>query len=399
MMVDSINVENLFVHRLDVNGSAIKMGMKTPNTFWKSPYRGKSASESRRGFSIRPVINVTSPICDSKPLSAETYTVPVKSILKNRSEEESDTDKVKVSETRRPLSPQFITTGTGKGIPYGVNSCTRPKTTGKRVQFNKLPAPYQSPYSAPLQPPTNRSYVPFKGRRLYLDKSTSARILGSYPRGTTPWQNGVNKSVDTAELGDANIKTQISAFIRKLRLAENEKVLQTQSQDVNQTLQQRTADKLRKSRAFTAVSRRTDWKEFDIDVSENVQKSDEIHDNKDVNTEVTLESKSILESESISIDSFSSYSEKKVVPKKTSHSAGNGLLRTAPKASLHTKYRHITSNYMNRYANKMSVIPSNQRNKITKGCNPVNFCDSGKTDQILGWLEEVQSANAENTGS
>ena len=398
----------LTIRYLDMTGSALKP--RQPHTFWKSPYREKSANNgvnsrtlNSQSLSIRPLFGITQDY-DSDHAHKTNQQHPVKSILKNKSTVDRDTYDEYI---RRP---NLITTGTGRGFPHGATQ--RPKTTGKRVQFNRVPNQTQAPNSSMESLTYQYKLTPCKGRRLYLDNSVSARILGSSYRAQTafPSRPGATSINGSSNGGDLNMRSEISDFIRKLRLAETEKGTRNNSLCDKHPLeheitlpdvrQQKTAAKLRLSRIHRSRPHRPDWREYDLDrVAENDQGHEaegftadqQLSDHED--SDMFPGTKSVAESDSISIDSFDSLDEK---PAETSEVQGvsRGKFHTTPNASLYTKYRHITSNVMHKYDDKVSVIPvKKKRNLKSKGDNLTNFCDSGKTHQILGWLEEVNSAN------
>lgn len=328
-----------------------------------------------------------------------TPAFPMKGILKNRNKRETDSEIQSDDDSRRFLSgsPNLITTGTGKGEPYGATQ--RPKTTGKRVQFNRLPKPCPSSSCTVDTLSSELKQGPCKGRRLYLDRSVSARILGSSSRAVTAYNNRLsNDGAVTVPLsvGDANIRSQISQFIRKLRLAEREKLTRSQTpieKQLPDVSHRNIAQKLQKSRVYRSLPYRPDWQEYDLDLEQSQEPVLE-QTVKVASPDMFSDTKSLAESESVSIGSFASGSGRQPERTESQSKARGKLFHRTPNASLHTKYRHITTNHVNRYAKRVSVVQRYPRKGPNKANNSMNFCDSKKTDQILGWLEEVRSAHA-----
>lgn len=394
----SNNQENLFVHRLHGNtdlSQADDMRLSMSTTFWRSPYSGNSGmSNATRGVCIKPVISVTSPRQKQTTSINDTSKLTTKSILKHRTSSEYNIDSSKnelKSETSpEQLQPNLITTGTGKGRPHG--SPVRQKRAGKRVQFHGITRQNNIDTSQKFTFPSTSAY--FTGRRLFLDRSTSARILGA-PKTSSP-RCQVNKysnnSNATLNGGEANIKSQINAFIRKLRLTENEKnVTNEENKTTIPESQRKTAATLRKSRSFSGTSGQPDWAEFDIErVHLNTAVSSDIDSTqnlKETDPYIVYDAKSrSVSSGSISIESFSSASDDDRVVERTP--GGAKIFRPRPNASLYTKYKHITTNEnVNKYGPRpYSSVESDRKS--------VNFCDSRKTSQILGWLEEVRCAQS-----
>ncbi|KAH3788105.1 hypothetical protein DPMN_166236 [Dreissena polymorpha] len=420
--VSSSNAENLFIHRLSDKDSSpfmSQMRSRTPNTFWRSPYVGDNGSAGARALLLRPMMSITTPLHRQKLENG-----PVRSILKtntrNESTELEDTSQEAVSKQQRPLSepshyheaPNLITTGTGKGVPHG--SSPRAKTAGKRVKFSSMPSKSnqidisQNPVSVGYS--TGTKVIPFKGRRLFLDKNVSTRILGYPTRTVTKWQSK-NEALPSVSLNgtESNIKSQINAFIRKLKLAECERSskLETSSGQIieiaDETSQRKTADKLRRLRSCPAVPMHPDWSEFDMDkVSQSASKhgQSEPHNQTHINGSSTphaisdnQESGSVTLSESVSIESFESLNNEDKIVERTQ--TGAKIVRSKPNVCLLTKYRHITTNNLNKYGDRglPDRVISDQLRYAGKGHNSVNFCDVRKTSQILGWLEEVNAAH------
>lgn len=393
----SVTTENVSVHGLDVTGTAMQTRPKTQTTYWRSPYYGDVTRSAGRRLYLPPATCLTSYTSSQRPQTVNGQILPVKSILKRTSSCNSETiNGESVGKGGKCVdSPNFITTGTGKGTAHGIS--LKPKTTGKRVKFNRLPSQAVFGLNALHSPDDNMNSAKttgFKGRRLFLDRGTSARILGTSSRNMTSFQDESGKrSTMSVSLcgGESNIKAQVSDFIRKLRLAESTKRSDSRMSDVASDAQQRrTADKLRKSRTFTSLPGRPDWTDFDIDREEHKESQENVQQTKESTPDMFTDSQSIAETDSISIDSFTSDAEENNGGK-----SGTNSKRMCPKpsASLRTQYRHITTNYMNRYASKMSIVPNVSSRSLSKGSKSGNFCDSTKTDQIIGWLAEVNNAN------
>ncbi|XP_052773268.1 uncharacterized protein LOC128212063 [Mya arenaria] len=397
-----LNMENLFVHRVDDGEFPAELRSRTPNTFWRSPYTGDTGSQVNKSVCLKPMLTITTPLKRPKIDNGGH----VKSILKNKPGDESFEDNTKdESKPVRPLSepqtPKLITTGTGQVMPHGAGP-VRSKTAGKRVQFSSVTVKEtkRDITSSPVS--TNNLHtstiIPFKGRRLFLDKNISTRILGTPARTATKWQKrGESVTGFSLSGGEANIKSQINAFIRKLKLAECERAAKSfddSSRTIvieDETSQRKTADKLRRLRSCPEVPMRPDWSEYDIDRTPTVKTkltSSEVSDKKSRNNVDDDQSDSL--SESVSIESFESPKEDKVVEKTPS---GAKIFRPKPMASLYTKYRHITTNELNKYGNSSAGKSRNYYRLSSLGRNSTNFCDTRKTDQILGWLEEVRTAN------
>ncbi|XP_045191068.2 uncharacterized protein LOC123547890 [Mercenaria mercenaria] len=399
------NRENLFVHRFYGNSNMAlptDIKMSTSATFWKSPYAGDGGlSGASRGICMKPVISVMSPKNRPKTSVDDTSKLTVKSILKHRANTEINLDNIYTkpefhSQPSPEPQPNLITTGTGKGRPHG--SSVRAKPAGKRVQFNGI----VNQNSLDMKRTSfnmNSPIAQLPGRRLFLDRQTSTRILGLPNRSGNRWQihnQNNNTTVATLSNGEANIKYQINAFIRKLKLAESEKhskaETETKTNVSDQNPQRQTAAKLRKSRSFSGTTSRPDWNEYDLDkIDLNVNRSndgDSCHINEaETVPSIVYNAKSrSMSSGSISIESFSSVNEDQIVERTP---GGAKVFRPRPNASLYTKYRHITANDN---VNKYGCRPNSGID--CRGKPSVNFCDSRKTSQILGWLEEVRCAQS-----
>ena len=398
------------MHRFHSNGDMAlptDVRMSASNIFWKSPYTGDGLSGANKSVCMKPVISIMTPKDKMKTSVDDTSRLTVKSILKHKKKSENNFDTMKTENKPLPEQepqPNFITTGTGKGRPHG--SPVRSKTCRKRVQFNEISNQNNAEMKhGSLNLYSPRTHVP--GRRLFLDRQTSTRILGTPNRSGNRWsvsnQNHRN-DIATLNSGEANIKYQINAFIRKLRLAENEKhakvEAETKSDVLDQTSQKKTAAKLRKSRSFSGTTQRPDWTEYDMDkinLSAN-QSNDEIescHMNEIERVpSVVYDAKSrSFSSGSVSIESFSSVNEDQIVERTP---GGAKVFRPKPNASLYTKYRHITTN---EHVNKYGCTPRPKTDMDTKPKDPVNFCDKRKTSQILCWLEEVRFAQSNQVQS
>ncbi|XP_060568109.1 uncharacterized protein LOC132726769 [Ruditapes philippinarum] len=395
------NQENLFVHRFHSNTDMAlpnNARMSASNIFWKSPYTGDGLSGTSKSVCMKPVLSITSPKEKMTTSVDDTSRLTVKSILKHKKKFDNNFDNIK-SENKADHEPQpnLITTGTGKGKPHG--SPVRAKTCRKRVQFNEI----SNQNSAELKRGSLNLYSPTAhapGRRLFLDRQTSTRILGTPNRLGNRWSvNSQNNRNDVASLnnGEAHIKYQINAFIRKLRLAENEKHTkmesETKSNVLDQNAQNKTAAKLRKSRSFSGTTSRPDWTEYDMDkinlsANQSNDEADSCHINEaETVPSVVYDAKSrSFSSGSVSIESFSSDNEDQIVERTP---GGAKVFRPKPNASLYTKYRHITTN---EHVNKYGCTPRPKSENDTKRKEPVNFCDKRKTSQILCWLEEVRFA-------
>ena len=403
-----VNMENLFVHRVEGLDNPPEMRSRTPNTFWRSPYNGDTGSSTTgRAMCLRPMLTISGPL--TKAGDRSDSGLQVKSILKHTTADESDGDLPKTEvKLPRPSSevatPRFITTGTGQGRPHGTQP--RAKTAGKRVQFtaetmqgNRTDLT-RSPMN--LQNLNSTKVIPFKGRRLYLDKTTSTRILGSSAKSssTSKWHSRRDSSGSLGS-GEANIKSQINAFIRKLKLAECERAAKLYNSSnnsitiIDETTQRKSADKIRRLRTCPAVPSGADWGEHDIDRLPETKQS--VSSLADSNTKTLTENNENGDSvsESVSIESFENSKKEKVVEETP---GGARIFRPRPNASLYTKYRHITTNEFNKYGTISTATKTKPRLPSVSAKGARNYCDTRKTDQILGWLQEVNSSSLVGEG-
>ncbi|KAL4232154.1 hypothetical protein ACF0H5_009729 [Mactra antiquata] len=369
----------------------------TSSMFWKSPYTGESNISSV--LRTRPIIKPTLNISTQNNDSVNTYTdtsprLTVKSILKhsrgNESVETTPREEF-TTRTKPDCQPNLITTGTGKGKPHGSPVRAKTASTIKRVQFSNKGQTVSNDRTllSVLSP------NPYKGRRLYLDRQTSSRILGDTSKIGARIQNkssARNLNI-TLNSDEASIKAQIQSFIKNLRVAENDKVTMIETETGKETnAQQKTATKLRlrKSQSFSGTTMLQDWSEYDLEKlktkSENEENQSIAQKSANENSvSNAFETKSRSDSDSFSIESFSSINEDSVFERSP---GGAKIFRPKPNASLYTKYRHITTNDVNKYGIDYNESRDNKQNK--------NFCDKRKTNQILGWLDGVRNAQNQN---
>lgn len=388
---DSGHVYSKTTHKYSTDPSNIPV---TSSTFWKSPYTGEGQISAvlRTKPLMRPASNVST-TAQEGGLSCTDLSprLTVKSILKHRQDDDMEEHSLRDEFKTRPKPeqmPNLITTGTGKGRPHG--SPVRSKTAGavKRVQFSNKGQllSYDRAILNGLSP------GPYQGRRLFLDRATSTRILGDPHRSIVrnQNQNKTNNLQITLNGAETNIKSQIQSFIRKLRIAENDRVSMIGSEVLTHqepNAQQKTAVKLRKSHSYSGHTLIPDWAEFDLD---KITPKPEINDEQSVVQKTAndnslcnvYDSKSRVSSDSVSLESFSTVHEDSVFERSP---GGAKIFRPKPNASLYTKYRHITTNDVNKYG-----IDYNE----TRNNNSKNFCDKRKTKQILGWLDGVRNAQA-----
>lgn len=404
------NSANLFVYRYTKHTDSsreLDPYASSPTMFWRSPYVGDretSASGTMRLY-MNPIVSVTS--AKQKQLMSvdDTSKLTKKSILKHRkaTEDENEVDDLNTNlnqnDSMNTTKPNFITTGTGKGRPHGTSP--RSKSGGKRVQFNGVT--HQA-----VIPSENTVRGRFVGRRLYLDRSTSTRILGTTSRQLGVSRRRIDSSSAEVSVGgtEANIKTQINEFIRKLRLAESEKRSGSRSEVhsgyTDRESQRRTAAKLRKTKSFTETSVRPDWSEYDLDkISCSAKPRSDLEEDQNIEAKsvpsLVYDAKSRSVSlESMSIESFSSVNYDNTTVEQTSGGANvfrpksNVSLRPKSNVPLNTSYRHITKNNMYKYGYE---IYSQEKEQITKRENgTLNYCNKSKTNRIISWLEEVTKA-------
>lgn len=408
----SNNSESFFANRINGNDgriSSVSMQSTTPSTFWKSPYAGGdnmySSAPGTRTLFEKPVISVTASKFEHKPPSNE-FSKRFKSILKTADKSNSfsgeETAKYDSKNCFPNPKPDLITTGTEKAKPHG--SPVRAKTASlKRVTFNG--STHNNIRFDPARDVVRvtMSALPYwnKGRRLFLDRNTSTRILGNPNRSFIP-RNELN-TLDCS--GDVTIKTQVRNFITGLRLAERKRLEPDETKvahDTNENIEQeKVAKKLHKHKKHSDILCEPDWREYDIDRIDVANYTNEFETSRNAKSKEVVPYYVYGQKSRTVSDNSSDRSWRNSIAEQVSHEQPQGatkIFRPRPNASFYTKYRHITTNDMNKYGRDTTPRPVEPlriaTRSVAKGKKQTNFCDLHKTNQILGWLEKVQSANS-----
>ena len=410
------NNGNLFVHRLAQASPERKTDMilssytsassYSSNTYWKSPNTMESSAVRPNGICLPPEMRVTSSFSHRPRSSIKSR--EVKGILKNKDTAEHDT----TNTTPRSACDQ---TSTG-------NTRTKSSSNSKRVQFDGLPK--QQEKSSKHAPDTDASEVLQTGNHSRPNSSSAAKhstyngkrvpYAGIYMFRREHSARSINRK-HFLHTNTDNGRSHITAFIKKLQLVESAKLKRAeenirQMEKLDKETEKNTEKLCRpriKSAMFKSVETgrsyvegsypKTDSERLKSALSDVVRKTE-----KDNKIEATAQnipkpkldskrdeyelSKDLLPSNSFLLSQMNTDRTDK--------------LRRQRAFSAYTRHNSVAPPYLKVWKpNESNCFKDDNDRRVhllassRKHVN--NYCDYGKTNQILGWLHDVKIAQSD----
>ena len=441
------NSGNWFVHRVannntpDDHQNQILASYKSASnysthTYWKSPNSAETTSCPQNGICIPPEMKVSSKF-SHRPKSSNKAT-PVKGILKNKVEKDALND----TNTKFDLGDATPRSSFHSISDTTTSNCVNSKNPGiasKKVKFDGIPhvepettkksqnepIHHKNTNAAATQRPLVDGKVMVKENGIDSMKTVKAKLhemkrvsLGS----VYTFRRENSAPVLTRKYmghGDANAKSQIASFINKLKLAEKNKLKRAEEnikqmekldKEINRPNEKRrdsNIEKVRRPRIRSAMFKSADNDRIDS----NKQPADQdrvksaSYALRRVEPDITpLRSRLKAGSHSETKDPDMT---KDLLPRNSfliSKLNGTDRLDDSrkPRAfSAYTRHNAYRPPYLKLWKPSDSNCYKDENTRktnfgITKQTQVTNYCDSGKTDQILGWLYDVSTARTED---
>ena len=420
-------------HQTQILASYTSASSYSTHTYWKSPNSAETSSYPQNGIRIPPEMKVSSKF-SHRPKSTNKAT-PVKGILKNKVDDAIDTSiKCDLNDATPRSSYQSITDATT------VNGAASKNTgqTGKRVQFDGIPhlkpETAKESQSEPMHDTKASATVTQRpltdAKPMDSIKTVKAKLHEAkrVPFGSLYTFRRENSAPILTrkymEHGDANAKSQIASFIKKLRLAERTKLKRAEDSikqmekldkeigKPNEKRSERNNDKVRRPRVRSAMFKSADNDGVDSNKQsadqDRVKSASQLHrkDDSEIRGNASPLNRSRLKSR-LHAEPKESDITKGLLP-------GNSFLLSKvngpdkydnarkPRAfSAYARHNAYRPPYLKLWKpGESNCYKEVNRRKtdlgISKQTKVTNYCDSGKTNQILGWLYDVTSARSED---
>ena len=422
------NSGNLFVHRLandnpernkdTILSSYTSASSFSSNTYWKSPNAVESTAFPQNGICLPPEMTVTSKF-GNRPKSSIRST-EVKGILKNKDtavrDMKFDIDNI----TPRSSYLNFIDEGSGDKTKL-VGSST------KRVQFDRLPNQQEStkkPEKSSKQASTESQSI---NKEVKIETAKPVIKPNMYEVKRVPFagiymfrKEHSAHSLNRKHLqtnNDVNNRSQITAFIKKLRLVENAKVKRVEEnmrhmEKLDKEIG-KLSEKLRRPRVKSAMFKSTEGGQSAGEQNKpktgderlkSAAKDGRANDNSTNDTSVDdrLKPKTDFKHDETGLS-------KDLVPTNSFllGRTGSGYLDKLKRQrafSAYTRYNSAKPSYMKLWkpgesnCYKDEHVRRSNLSNTSKQTLVTNYCDSGKTSQILGWLSDVTAARSDKPG-
>ena len=373
---------------------------------------------------------------------------PVKGILKNKLEQDANEKDMKfdLNDTTPRSSYQHVNDTTASGTTVKI-----PGSSSKRVQFDGLPHEKQditkesesdSKHStkasvAVEQHPTTEVKPVLKESNIDSVKTVKVKLHEAkrVPFGnlyTLRRENSApNLTMRYMQNDDPNTRSQITSFINKLRLEESAKLkraeenikqmekLDKEIAKSNENRKERFNDKLRRPRIKSAMFKSADNDRTDSNINkhsgqpervksasyshrpvkkasekENGEKTTALSSRLKPKLDVSKRDKSDISKDLLPSNSFllSKINGSDRLDKARRQRAFSAYTRhNAYRPPFLKLWKPSESNCYKDETGRKTDLDSSKQTQVT------NYCDSGKTNQILGWLYDITTARSEDT--
>lgn len=434
---------NLFVHRFIKSASESRKDMTfsgytfassySSTTYWKSPNSVETASLPKQGICFPPEMKVSSKF-SHRPNSSRNVTA-VKGILKKKLDNEACEGEIKQDVIDICVTPRISHDDTNEA---SISDTKVIRSSTKRVQFDALPNHRKDNLDKSVSEPKQVSRL----GSIDIKQRPTTQIKGAVqkPKSETnqigkpktdeikhvPFHSFYTLRRDSSARSlsrkyiqahsDSNSKSQITDFIKKLRLVERAKLKRAEENikhmEKLEKEMEKSSERLRRPRIKSAI-----FKSVENDHSDGNQSSHEraksafldprTHekDSKENMSYLTLCKRLLSRVEDSKSDRLET--TKDLLPSnsfllsKTDSSGGSDKERRERAISMYTRHNAYRPPHLKLWKPNESSCYKDEQGKTknlgtSKQTRATNYCDSGKTSQILGWLYDVTTARSED---